>query len=55
MLNIGISSDTLIIREGFGVDSLDDEAGVSWRFLDDDTVVRVVAQVETLIILPLCK
>jgi phosphoglycerate dehydrogenase-like enzyme len=38
MLNIGISRDVRVIREGFGVDSLDDEAGVNWRFLDDDTV-----------------
>lgn len=38
MLNIGISHDVLVIREGFGIDSLNDETGVTWKFLDDDSV-----------------
>ncbi len=48
MLNIGISRDTLVIREGFGVDSLDDEAFVSWRFLDDDTIEMRPADITSL-------
>lgn len=48
MLNIGISRDALIIREGFGVDSLDDEAGVHWRFLDDDTIEMRPVDIESL-------
>ena len=38
MLNIGISHDVLVIREGFGINSLNDETGVTWKFLDDDSV-----------------
>jgi len=38
MLNIGISRDTTIMRESLGIDSLDDENGVSWRCLEDDCV-----------------
>lgn len=37
MFNIGISRDTIHLGSALGTDSLNESAGVSWKFLEDDT------------------
>ena len=40
MFNIGVSRDVVTLREGFGVDSLDNETDVSWEFFDSRAEIR---------------
>ena len=40
MFNIGVSRDTMTLRDGFGIDRLDDETDVSWTFFDDAKEMR---------------
>ena len=40
MFNIGVSRDTMTLREGFGTDRLDDVTDVTWTFFDDAKEIR---------------